>query len=421
MPGLLAAEREALGLHRLQDVPVADRRLDQLDALALHRQLEAEVRHHRADDGLLAELAGVPHREGQDGEDLVAVDLLARRVHGEAAVGVAVVRDAQVGAVLDDGGAQQVQVGGAAAVVDVQAVRVRADGDDLGAGPCERLGRDPGGGAVRLVQDDLEAVEPVGQDADEVGDVPVEALRVVGDPADAGAGRAVPRRTGAVLLVDRLDPVLQLVGELVAAAREELDAVVGHRVVAGGEHHADVRAERPGEVRDGGRRQHAHPQHVHPGAGQARHDGGLQELSGCPRITSDHGRRAMAREGARLGEYVRRRDRETERELGRQIGVGDTPYPVRTEESSHWCPPKCSETTNHYCTARTLSIQTTKSDENLQKGTPGGMARPSPRCTTVRPTGPQPRVRSGAAGRRPNHATCRSDERLMPLYACERR
>lgn len=64
-----------------------------------------------------------------------------------------------------------------------------------------------------------------------------------------------------------------------------------------------------------------------------------------PGVAADHGGRAMAGEGARLGEYVRRRDRETERELGRQIRVGDTAHSVRTEESSHWCPPRCSETT----------------------------------------------------------------------------
>ncbi|CAO0826344.1 hypothetical protein SMICM17S_03939 [Streptomyces microflavus] len=36
----------------------------------------------------------------------------------------------------------------------------------------------------------------------------------------------------------------------------------------------------------------------------------------------------MAGEGARLGEYVRRRDRKTERELGRQIRIGDTAHSV---------------------------------------------------------------------------------------------
>ena len=55
-------------------------------------------------------------------------------VDREAAVGVAVVRDAEVGAVLDDGGAQRVEVGRAAAVVDVETVRLGVDRDDLGAG-----------------------------------------------------------------------------------------------------------------------------------------------------------------------------------------------------------------------------------------------------------------------------------------------
>ena len=52
-PGLLAAERVAVALHRLQHVAVADRGLHQVDALALHRQLEAEVGHDGGDDGVL--------------------------------------------------------------------------------------------------------------------------------------------------------------------------------------------------------------------------------------------------------------------------------------------------------------------------------------------------------------------------------
>src|SRR5690606_28262976 len=144
-----------------------------------------------------------------------AVDLLAGVVDGQAAVGVAVVGDAEGGPVLHDGGLEPVEVGGAAAVVDVQPVRLGTDGDDLGTGPRERLRRDPGGGAVRLVEDDPQAVQPVRQDADEVGDVRVEALRVVPHAAHARAGRAVPGRAGAVLVVHGLDAVLQLVGQFV--------------------------------------------------------------------------------------------------------------------------------------------------------------------------------------------------------------
>ena len=70
-------------------------------------------------------LPDVLEGDGEDRHDLVAVHFVAFVVHGEAAVGVAVVGDAQVGAVLHHGGLERAQVGGADAVVDVQAVRAR--------------------------------------------------------------------------------------------------------------------------------------------------------------------------------------------------------------------------------------------------------------------------------------------------------
>ena len=138
-----------------------------------------------------------------------------------------------------------------------------------------------------------------------------------------------------MLLVDALDLVLQLVGELVTAAGEELDPVVGHRVVAGGEHHTEVGAQLAGEERHRGGGQHTDAQHVDARAGEAGHDGRLEELPGRSRIPPDHRHRLVAFERARLGEYVCRRHGESERELGRQIRVGDTAHAVRAEESSH--------------------------------------------------------------------------------------
>lgn len=199
----------------------------------------------------------------------------------------------------------------------------------------ERLRRDPGGGAVRLVEDDLQPFEAVGEDGEQMLDVPRGALVVRPDAPDARTGGPVPGRPGAVLLVHALDPVLQIIGELVPAAGEELDAVVGHGVVAGGEHHAEVGAQLAGEERHRGGGQHTDAQHVDARTGEAYHDGRLQELSGRSRIPPDHRHRLVALEGSRLGEYVCRRDGESERELGRQIRVGDTAHAVGAEESSH--------------------------------------------------------------------------------------
>ncbi len=101
----------------------------------------------------------VAHGQRQHREELVAVDDLAGVVHGQAAVGVPVQGEADVRPVLEDGGLQHVQVGRAAPVVDVEAVRLGADRDHLGAGVAQRERTGDRGGAVRAVQDDLDALE----------------------------------------------------------------------------------------------------------------------------------------------------------------------------------------------------------------------------------------------------------------------
>ncbi len=335
MAGLLAPEGVAVLLHLLQHIPVTDRGLHQPDPLPLHRELEPEVGHHRRDHRVGPQRGPLPQRQRQHREDLVAVDLLTGVVHGQAPVGVPVVRDPQRGPVLDDRGLQPVEVRRTAPVVDVEPVRLGTDRDHFRPGPGERLRRHLRRGTVRLVEDDPQTVQPVREHADEVVDVRVQPLPEVPHAAHARAGRPVPGRPGAVLLVHGLDAVLQLVGELVTAAGEELDAVVRHGVVAGGEHHTEVGAERPGEMGHRRRRQHTDAQHVHARAREPRDDGRLQELPGGTRITPDHRGGPMPFERARLGQHVRRGHGQAERHLRRQVRVGDTAHAVRAEESSH--------------------------------------------------------------------------------------
>ena len=160
----------------------------------------------------LGQGAALLHVDREDAHDLVAVDLVALGVDGEAAVGVAVVGDADVGALADDGVLEVLEVGRAVAVVDVEAVGLGADLDDVGAGEAEHLGRDRRGRTVGAVDDDGEPVEPVGEGLEQVGDVAGLPGAVLVDPTDLGAGRALPlaAETGVDLVLDR-------VGELVPA------------------------------------------------------------------------------------------------------------------------------------------------------------------------------------------------------------
>ena len=139
MSGLLAAEGETALVHALQHVPVADGGLFDTDAVIGHRAMQAEVAHDRGDESVVGELPTVFERDGEDSHDLIAVDDLAGSVHGKAPVGVAVVRDAEVGAVRDDSCRKLVEVCRADAVVDVQSVGIGADDRHACAGIRERL------------------------------------------------------------------------------------------------------------------------------------------------------------------------------------------------------------------------------------------------------------------------------------------
>ena len=326
---LLAAQREAGGPHRLEDVAVADLGLVHVQARGRHGLDEAEVAHHGGDHGVAGQGAALGHRQRQHGEDLVAVDDLPRVVDGQAAVGVAVEGDAGVGAVRDDGGLQRPEVGRAAPVVDVEAVGVGTDRDDLGPRAAQRHRAGHVGGAVRAVDDDLEAAQRGVEGGQQVRDVLLDRRRVRRDPPDRAADGALP-----LLAEDRLDGVLEGVVELVAAVGEELDAVVGHRVVRGRDDHAEVGAEGVGEVGDGRGGQHPQAQHVDPGRGEARHDGVLEELPRDPGVAPDDGQRP--RPGgvalAAVDDHPCRGDRQVQGQLRRQCGVRQAPDTVGAED-----------------------------------------------------------------------------------------
>ena len=71
------------------------------------------------------------------------------------------------------------------------------------------------------------------------------------------------------------DPVFDLVVELVSARAEELDAVVGHRIVRRRDHHTERRVVVAGQEGDGGRRQHADADGVGADRGESGADRGF--------------------------------------------------------------------------------------------------------------------------------------------------
>ena len=226
-------------------------------------------------------------------------------------------------------GLQRSHVRRPAVVVDVQPVGLGADGDDVGARRAISAGRGGRGGAVCAVHDDGQAVEAGGDGLACVAEVAVQRVLGVDHTADARAGRP---GTGA--LVDQfLDPVLGRVVQLVAPGTEDLDAVVGHRVVRRADHHAEVGVVRACEVGHGRGRQHADPQCVHALAGDPGDHRGFEHLTAGPGVAADDGHAAGT--CTDTAEPSSRRRTQRQRQLRGQILVGDAAHPVGAEQSSH--------------------------------------------------------------------------------------
>ena len=123
--------------------------------------------------------------------------------------------------------AQVVQVSGAAAIVDIEAVRLGVQRYDVSTGPAVGLRSDDGSRAIGAVDHHANPVQRVRGRQQQVIHIASGGLRNITHPADPGSGGTLPL---AAVHPDG-DLVLHRVGKFVAAGGEELDAVVRHRVV----------------------------------------------------------------------------------------------------------------------------------------------------------------------------------------------
>ena len=141
-------------LHALEDVLVADRRSDDLAAGRLDGGLEAAVGQDRHDEGPAGQHAALEAIEGEDPEDLVAVDDPTAGVDGDEAVGVTVEGEPDVGAARRDCGRQRCRRGRTGVDVDVDPVGLVVDHLDRGTGRGQDLRTDHPARAVGAVDDE---------------------------------------------------------------------------------------------------------------------------------------------------------------------------------------------------------------------------------------------------------------------------
>ncbi len=325
MPRRLAAELRLPPLELLPDVAVADLRADEADAVLLEGRFEPAIRHHRADHhhrGQLAVLREVPRRERQHE---VPIEDGATAVDGHDPVAVAVEREADIRLVLHDGLLQRSRRGCTASEVDVRPIGRVEEREDLRAGAGEDRGGDAIGRAVRTVEHHPQPIE-LGRDRAEKILVLLYEAADVPDQADAALRRPREHR---VVGHRRLDPVLGRVGQLEARMVEELDPVVGRRVVRRADHSAGDHVLGPCEVREARGRDMPDEPDVHAHGAEPGREGALEHAAGPPGVAPDDHR------VARPAEDVPGRPAEAQGELGREVEVRDPADAVGTEQPAH--------------------------------------------------------------------------------------
>ena len=328
MARLLAADVEAARAHPLHDVAVAHLGPLQRQALGLQLPLQPQVGHDGGHHPLAVQAAAFGPVQTDQGHDLVAVDHMALFVADDDPVGVAVQGDADVAAIALHRLGHGLGMGRAALGVDVQAVRLDADGEDLGPQLIEGGRRHAVAGAVGAVDGDAQTLEaePLGEGR--LGDLDIARRGVVDalDPAQlVGGGQILIQ----ALVHHGLDLQLDLVRQLVAVRPEQLDAVVGVVVVRGRDHDAQIGAHRARHHGHARRRQGAEGAHVHADRGQTRHERRLDHVAGQTRVLADHHQMATVVVGA---EQLARRQTHAQRDLGRhRMGVGPAANAVGAE------------------------------------------------------------------------------------------
>ena len=242
---------------------------------------------------------------GADGHHPVAVDGVSLLVDRQAAVRVAVKGDAKIIPAVLHRGAQGLKMRRAAALVDVDAVRLVIQILHLQRETAEQIPRRGRGRAVRAVDEHAQGLQIL-HGGGQVVEIILRREAAGHDLADLAV-----RLDGQLTLAQDqlLDARLERVAELEALGREHLDAVVLVRIVRGGDDHARVRVQIDRQICDRRRRDDAKQDRVAAAGRQARDERAFEHVGGNARVLADDDGRLRAgivreRDGCRLPDAV---------------------------------------------------------------------------------------------------------------------
>ena len=199
MPRVLATEEPAPVMQHFDHITVTDRGSGERNIHLGQCVLQRQIGHQRTDNAPDPTVA----RPTPDNcvEQLVAIIELPPGVNHLKAIGIAIERHAEVGAMREDGFAKRFRRGRSESVIDVQAIGPRTDLDNFGTQFMKDIRRRLVSRAVRAIDDNLEAaqIEVVGKSALAEFDVASARIVYAPGPAEIGCRHADHRLIDALL------------------------------------------------------------------------------------------------------------------------------------------------------------------------------------------------------------------------------
>ena len=281
MTTLLTANRVVTGLQLFQHVAIANRSGAHVHARSAHRAVEAEVAHHRDDDRVVGQLAALTQLQCSQRDQPVAVDHATRVIDGNHPIPIAIERQSQVGLEAHHGRREVRRMRRAALVVDVAAVGRAVDHPHVGTQHPSDARRDDAHRTVRAVEHHVEATEASFREQRQ------QPRHVRIDQVDHVHRYICGRYVVATAHPCCFDAALDVIGELAATGRKQLDPVVVIRIVRRGDHRCRHIVGRADE-RQCRRWHHAGQRHRRAGGDEPGGERLLEHLTRLARVATDH-------------------------------------------------------------------------------------------------------------------------------------
>ena len=235
-------------------------------------------------DLVVEQFSSLLHVEAVDVHDMIARDHVALLIDAKAPIGVAVISESDIEALVHDELLQMLYMCGAAVCVDVIAIRLIVHNICLCSESVEYALRDRPCRAVRDVEADLDILETELGHRDEVSDVAVTSADVVYSASDLFA---FCHRNFHLAVDVLLDLQKSFFVHLLAVVVDDLDAVVVVRIMRSRDHDAAVEIVDSGDVRYRRSRRNVHDVGVSTRCHEARAQRVLKHVAGSSCILSD--------------------------------------------------------------------------------------------------------------------------------------